>query len=244
MLKYFYKRNKHQLYLRNIYGVEKSEYHIDYVAQLTTDDDDGTVDNGGVHYELPIADFKIQQTEMQTGKSVPGLTGITQGTSFLNYVPGTGTTEGINDRPPETVDQHLVFEGWYEDPSFTLPVTHYDYKTKQHTVVNNWKMPNHEQDLYAHWVAPDREIQFNTGNYKGDFTDETKYTQNGKETVQYLKDMSSLDGQKVYPTQEELQSQIDDHPAYRFVGYYYYASADDKTNNVKTFFDPFKMQMP
>ena len=59
--------------------------------------------------------------------------------------------------------------------------------------------------------------------------------------------MSDYEGEGVFPTKDELETLKSDHPAYRFIGYYYYANEADMKKipePVKTFFDPNKMQMP
>ena len=214
---FYYKRNEFPLYIKNIYGSEPIyndqgqivSGHYDYCIQF----------NDKVQYATPIdkiifnqggADGYEQGEPVKDGEKVEGLTKIKNGDS-LKDMGFESQTALLN--VPESQDQHLVFEGWYEDSGFASRI---DFST--------WKMPNHQQDIYAHWVKPQLNIRYHYTYPSEDYD---------------LSEIETYDEEHI--THQPKTPETD--ATHRFVSWYYWTSKEHTEDN-KVYFNPSYMRMP
>lgn len=214
---FYYKRNEFPLYIKNIYGSEPIygeggqivAGHYDYCIQF----------NDKVQYATPIDKIEFNQggedgyeqgEPVKGGDKVEGLTKIKDGDSLkdMGFVSQTALL-----KVPESQDQHLVFEGWYEDSGFASRI---DFST--------WKMPNHQQDIYAHWVKPQQNI---------------RYHYLYPEEHQDLSQVETYDESVVHQPEKPYED-----ASHRFVSWYYWTSEDHSTDDNKVYFNPSYMKMP
>lgn len=220
---YFYYRNFKGVYLRNIHGVNDSPtegqykgvpYHQDLCIAIGRDYTDGSIQD--LPYQKLVGDFVFLDDEksefVQGTYESTGATGIEEGMVLKNFTPTV----------PNTEDKHFVFDGWFTDPNFNE-----DAKVDLET----FTMPNHEQDLYAHWVPPECKLAFDvvTDPSRPSETEVAGPTETDTYTL---------------PIDQGQVPVIDTHEGYKFQTWYYYASSDDQRDNIKSWFDPNTMTMP
>ncbi len=220
-MSYYYVRHTNELYLKNIHGVTdvnpatNRPYHYDHCVSVGCHYD-GTA-NTGVEYQLPVGQFKFlanEKSEEQKGVySSNGQTGIR-----INETLKYFTENRI--QPPSDLE-HYYFAGWYTDPAYAAG-TEVDLDT--------WVMPDHEQDIYAKWEAPIRQVRFNTVK---------DVTKNLDENIGEAKDC-------VYDTlvNPEYVPEVNEPRGYHFTSWYYFKTAEDKAAGKKTWFDPDTMELP
>ena len=170
-----------------------------------------------LRYGKIVGNFKFvadEKANPEAGKYLnTGYTGITKNMTLKDFTQN-------HVKVPNTTDKNFVFDGWYTDPNFD-PAAKID--------INTWEVPNHEQDLYANWVAPMCKLHFYT-----------KDPSTGQETqYQDVKDNKYLE-----QINHDYIPGIQPKTGYKFATWYYFASeADHKAGN-KSWFDPQTMTMP
>lgn len=200
--------------MHNLHGVTDIDpatnkpYHYDYCVAVNSD---------GVEYEQPAGQFKFtanERSEETKGSYGPGRTGIAAGQT-LSYFTNNIMT------PPDDLE-HYLFAGWYTDPNFD--------PSAKIANIDEWKMPDHEQDIYANWTPPTRQVRFNT-------YDDIEHSQT--ETKGTAKDC-------VYDTLIEKSKipEVTEPQGYHFTSWYYYLTKADKEADKKTWFDPYTMELP
>lgn len=155
---FYYKRNTFPVYIKNIFGSEPVyddngkivAGHYDYCIEFQAEVQYGTpIDR--IVFDQGGSDGFEQGEPTKGGSKVGGLTGIKNGDSLSAQGFVTSTAEL---KVPASQDEHLVFDGWYEDSGFASKI---EFDPTKDTY---WKMPNHQQDIYAKWVKPQQNIRY------------------------------------------------------------------------------------
>lgn len=224
---FYYERNTWPLYITNIYGADRPEWHYDYWVTVNSD----------VQFETPWNSIKVGEDEVieyevvtQSGiehrKGNVGYTNLKQG-DLISQAYNPDPAQSKIRVPSALVDEHWVFEGFYESADFSPETKIWGPGDDPANVT--WTMPNHEANIYCKWVAPERYLQVYDNNPEtGDF----KYGD-----VHQITYGDNIDPSYIPEVDPEREGQ-------RFRSWYYYASeADQKVGN-KTWFDPYTMTMP
>ena len=107
-------------------------------------------------------------------------------------------------------------------------------------------MPNHQQDLYAKWVPPERKIEFFTAtdpvlSVKNSVSYTSDPSHLGESAKVLYGDLINNEEYKVFPSVDDRK---DTFKGYRFVSWFYYKSDEDFHADKPTYFDPTNMTMP
>lgn len=211
---FYYERNKHSLYITNMYGCDRPDWHYDYWITV----------NENVLFETDFADIVFDRDEkLEPSKGEDGgegKTGIKAGNKLSEIY-----AQGKVKVPDALTDEHYVFDGFYEDAEFQ----HLIWKPGETT---NWTMPNHETNIYCKWVPPVRKVEFHDGTDKNNYQ---PYYYDG-DLIHDVTYQNQIPSEYAPPT--------DNKPGYRFVSFYYYKDKTAKNKDDKTWFDPINMTMP
>ena len=138
----YYERNKHGLYITNMYGCDRPNWHYDYWITV----------NMNVLFETQFNDIVFESDErLEPSKGEDGGEGKTgiKKNDKLSEIFGQGKVKV----PDALTDEHYIFDGFYEDAEFQ----HLIWKPGE---TSNWTMPNHETNIYCKWIPPVRKVQF------------------------------------------------------------------------------------
>lgn len=233
---FYYLLNKYSVYLYNVGGetVEVPERgpipggveaHYDNCIPVALADDDSV---GGVEFGTPMKDFAFKMNGyVWPSKSgyieIPDGSGIIKDEKLIDF-----TVDKLKKMSPSKIDQNLIAEThddgtikWYQDPGCTKE---FDIRTET--------MPNHELNLYVHWIAPKQYVHF--------------WTQDPNTEVE---DGSFAATEEVYNTFIDADNvpKIKEYQGWRFSAWWYWKTKEDfdsKDPSRRTYFKPDLVPIP
>lgn len=225
-LSYYYYRNEFNIILKNLHGIDDIDtdgkmFHYDGVANIGRAYKAQSQDKITTYQfektpigQIPfVADEKMEKSAYLYSDGISGMKeGMVLGST-------SNAEQFIPTTPPNSVDQHFVFGGWYADP---------DFSEASKIDVDTYAVPNHEIVLYAKWVTVERPLRYVTRDPQ---TEAETYGEVVQEN--YLENITH---KAPAPSTKE---------GYKFLGWYYLTDpTQPDTDANRTWFNPDEMTMP